>query len=190
MTPYSQADDALPMVPSLSIRTEAPVVSASPRRPKDRRARARRRPFCFSLLSLRAHLLSQVRANPSTGSYAAMQVQIHGILNEFREWVAEHFPAVADWERNDHRSSLLAGAREALLTTMDIVQSKVPAVYQSGRQAEMRPDRNCSVEVALLDDLLTLERFAHDFLERPIGFGHERAVSRVPPLFPHRLRPF
>lgn len=115
-----------------------------------------------------------------------MQEQLHAMLEEFREWVVEHFPAEAGLE-HEHKSLLLAGTRETLLMSVDLVQAKVPGVYLSGRQAEMRPDRSCSVEVALVDDLLALDRFAHNFLERPFSFGQDRAVSRVLP--PRRKTP-
>ena len=110
-----------------------------------------------------------------------MREQVDAALDEFRAWVVEDFPAREGW---DHKASLLASARKILLMIVNIVRAKVPQVYLSGRQTCMRPDRSCSVEVALLDDLLNLDRYAHDFLERPSScFGPERAVSPNYPFF-------
>ncbi|KWU41625.1 hypothetical protein RHOSPDRAFT_36829 [Rhodotorula sp. JG-1b] len=104
-----------------------------------------------------------------------MREQVDAALDEFRAWVVEDFPAREGW---DHKASLLASARKILLMIVNIVRAKVPQVYLSGRQTCMRPDRSCSVEVALLDDLLNLDRYAHDFLERPSScFGPERAAK-------------
>lgn len=113
-----------------------------------------------------------------------MEEQIEATLDEFREWMQQHFwPAGTDWD-HEHRRSLLVSARMILLMIEVIVRAKVPQLYLSGRQTSMRPDRSCSVEVALLDDLLNLDRYARDLLERPSGcFGPERAVSPDHPFF-------
>lgn len=114
-----------------------------------------------------------------------MEEQIDTVLDEFRARVLSLFP---QQETSEHAALMAAGIRETLLTVADALAVKVPEMYQSGRQGELRPDRHCSVEVALLNDLVILDHFVRDWHSQRLSFGHERAVSPLRPSFTGRAQ--
>lgn len=104
-----------------------------------------------------------------------MQAEIEATLVAFRARVLSLFPEQAS---SGHApAKKVAAMRETLLTIADVLAVKVPAMYESGRQDEMRPDRSCSVEVALLNDLVIVDHFVRDWHSHRLTFGHGRAVS-------------